>query len=113
MTYTLNGIGTGIRGTRQLTDAEFKEWSEHFPYATHLTKQHYFIGTEAFVVLFVPIIPLKTFVFYYIDGKRYRIVYYPAGEGKVYWEHVKGSPSFYAGFILAILFVIFIVFLFH
>lgn len=98
MTSTVNGIGTSLSGERGLTNEEFNEWSEHFPFIPGVIKNHYRIATESFVILF-PIIPLKTFVFYYTKSgfmqNQYRIIYYPAGEGKVYWKHVKKSWSFY------------------
>ena len=102
MTYTINGVGTQICGRRELTKEEIEKWSENLPYRPHVTVNDYYIGTEAFVFFFIPIIPLKTFVHYYQSQKKflgsethYLICYYPAGEDKVYWEHVKSSFSFY------------------
>lgn len=99
MTTTVNGIGTALCGQRRLTDEELKQWSKHFPYIPHVDMRNFQIATEAFVFIFIPIIPLKTFVFYYTESgfmnSKYRILYYPAGEDRVYWPHVKTSFSFY------------------
>ena len=101
MTGTINGIGTHLSGERKLTDKEFKKWSKHFPYNPYVKKEDYRIATESFVIFFIPIIPLRTFVYYYlrkgIMHSRYRIIYYPAGKGKVYWDHVGESWVFYIG----------------
>jgi len=107
MTSTVNGIGTHLSGERKLTDEEFNKWSENFPYNPNITKDDYRIATESFVILLIPIIPLKTFVYYYIKRgfqSHYRIIFHPAGEGKIYWEHVKKGWVFYiAPILIAIL----------
>jgi hypothetical protein len=99
MTGTVNGIGTHLSGVRDLTDEEIKKWAEKIPYIPNVRVQDYKIATESFVLLFLPIIPIKTYIFYYLDkgliNSQYRIVYYPSGEETVYWEHVKKSPIFY------------------
>lgn len=110
MTSTINGVGTRLSAERNLTDEEIKKWSPHFPFNPHRDVHQYRIATESFVFLFIPLIPLKTFVFYYMNqgfmNSRYAIIYYPAGEGKVYWEHVKKSWQFYIAPVLITIIVI-------
>jgi hypothetical protein len=99
MPHTINGIGTAICGERKLTQEEFDRWIKYFTYVPNHTISEYRIGTESVVIL-LPLLPLKTYVFCYTDkqgsSKNYQIIYYPGGEGKIYWEHVKSSIIFYA-----------------
>ena len=98
MTGTVNGIGTHLSGERSLTSKEFNKWAEHFPYNPYIKPKDYKIATESVVIFFLPIIPLKTIVYYYTSKQgmesQYRIIYEPANGG-VYWEHVKTSVSYY------------------
>jgi hypothetical protein len=118
MTSTVNGIGTHLSGNRPLTEEELVKWSRHLPIRPYYTHPEFRIATESFVLVFVPIIPLRTYVFHYGDKKlmssQYIIDYYPAGKGNVYWEHVKNSWVFYLPLLiifLTLLFVYFIPFL--
>jgi len=55
----------------------------------------FYIATKSFVVLFIPIIPYETVIYYKQDDNSYTELFYPVGKGKVLWEHVKQSYSFY------------------
>ncbi len=103
MPKTFNGIGTSVCGERKLTKEEIGAWKKHFPYLPDHTSSDYLIGTESIVALF-PFLPIKTHVYYYlkqdlrpvgVSSSQYQILYYPAGEGKIYWKHVKSSLEFY------------------
>ena len=113
MTGTVNGIGTHLSGERNLTESEIKKWAHHLPYNRFVKVHDYKIATESFVILWLPLIPLKTEVYYVLnDGvmnKRYQVVFYPTGEESVYWDHVKNSPIFYIlpiGVVILILWAI-------
>ncbi len=98
MTSTVNGIGTHLCGVRLLKKEEADSWAENFPYMPNRSIYDYYIGTEAFVFFFIPIMPLKTYVFYYIKSQEgaWQVIYYPpSGKEDIYWEHVKTSLSFY------------------
>ncbi|KAB2942391.1 MAG: hypothetical protein MPEBLZ_04466 [Candidatus Methanoperedens nitroreducens] len=98
MTYNVNGIGTNLSGERKITVEELVRWSEYLPIKPYTRHPEFYIATESFVVLFLPIIPIETFVHYYPEeesGHKYIISYYPVGEGKIYWEHIKSSYVFY------------------
>lgn len=123
--YTVNGIGTSHVGTRQLTETEYRLWSSHLPHhvrikdkneAYLLDKGHYLITTESFVILGVPIIPLKTIVIFcpktgFLESEKYVEVFHPAGENNIYWKHILGIPHFYLGyffiFLAALLYFVF------
>jgi hypothetical protein len=110
MTHTVNGIGTHLSGERLLTDEEIKEWAEQIPYNPRRTLRDYRIATESFVVVFLPIIPLRTFVFHYTGQDQYVIDFFPTGKESVYWKHVKSSPGFYILPILIVLFTLYSIF---
>lgn len=108
MTGSVNGIGTGLCGDRPITDDELNKWSQHLPIQPYKPHPQFHIATEAFIVLFIPIIPLRTYVLFYEKqgamNSEYRICYFPGGKEKVYWAHVKESWSFYiAPILLAII----------
>ena len=93
-------------GARAITGEELTKWSAHLPNPSH---HRFLIGTDAIIACFVPLFPIKTFVYYEIDSNvmstRFAPCFYPAGEGKVYWQHVKGRWEFYlfpAGVLLTI-----------
>jgi hypothetical protein len=91
MTYSINGIGTGLTGVRDLTEEEIEMWESFIPNIRE-TK----IATKTFKCT-IPLFPLESFVFYpeyqIRFGKKsdkilsYSILFYPVGKGKVYWEH--------------------------
>ncbi|TAL47887.1 hypothetical protein EPN87_01930 [archaeon] len=113
MTYTMNGIGTHLSGERKLTDEEYRKWAKDIPHVPGVTKDNLRIATESLVIGFLPVIPLKTFVYYYTQksfwhGTKYLPLYYPAGKGKVYWEHVKKSIVFYLSPFLVPAIIIFL-----
>jgi len=100
MPYTLNAIGTAICGERKLTKEEIDMWKKYFPDIPENPISGYRIGTES-VIIILPLLPLKTYIFRYtekqgLSNHEYQILHYPAGEGKIYWEHVKSSVIFYA-----------------
>jgi hypothetical protein len=111
MTSTVNGIGTHLSGQRQLTPQEVKKWGEKIPYIPGLKQSQLYIATKSFVLLFLPIIPLETVVYYYLSSgwneTTYRQVFYPAGEGSVYWEHVKNSWVFWLTPAIILLIILF------
>ena len=82
---------------------------EYFKRYTHL---NYKIATESFVFLFLPLFPLKTFVYADLNSGGYIPLFYPKGEGKVYWEHVKSSWSFYIAPAIVIILLIYYLFSF-
>jgi hypothetical protein len=113
MTFTLNGIGTGLRGTRQITPQEYGRWKRHLPENVDLSC--FYLTTKCFVILWLPLIPLQTFVLVYPktkwhESEKYVPLFYPAGKGKVYWNHVKNMNGFYwtaaAIVALAMIFII-------
>ena len=106
MTHTVNGIGTHLSGSEELTEEEFNEWGEKLPYIHGLTKSQLRIATKSFVIIFLPIIPLETVV-YYLLGDKYIEVFYPAGKGKVYWKHVSNNFIFYLAPLLLLIGIIF------
>lgn len=114
MTGTLNGVGTQLSGKRFLNEQEIKKWAEFLPYRPNVKLHDYKICTKAFVILFFPVIPLETFIYYDLPKNFYQICHFPVGEGKVYWEHVKNSPSFYiAPSIIIILLIIWVISALH
>ena len=60
MTFTLNGIGTRLVGKRALTEQEYYRYNDKCPYKYDEVK--YWIATKAFVILFIPVIPLDTII---------------------------------------------------
>lgn len=126
MTYTINGIGTRLCGSRELTQEEYNEHVNDLPY--RYDEIVYRIATKAFVVLFLPICPLETIIyanvkkakdssgtwaeipelrineFKWIDTDRYFIYQ----TYHVNWDHVKHSVSFYIMPTLLILWYIWI-----
>jgi|GEM_PF-2953029 len=110
MTFTLNGCGTRLCGTRPLNEKEIKQWEENFPFHPQIRLQDYRLTTESFCLLWVPIIPLHTYVIRYVSDENYQIIYSPFGEGKISWEHVKSSLSFWIAPVLIILFILFSLF---
>jgi hypothetical protein len=109
MTFTLNGCGTHLIGARQLTSVEFDKWSIDLPVKPYKPHPQFYIGTETIVLLFLPVIPLKTFVYYHTDSNHYVPCFYPSGGG-VYWPHVKNRWEFYI--IPGIFLIYFIIWLF-
>ncbi len=98
MTHTINGVGTHLCGVRRIKKEEADNWVDNFPFVPNRSIYDYLIGTESVVFLFIPILPLKTVVFYhpYDSGAAYQVIYHPPkGKATVYWEHVKTSLSFY------------------
>lgn len=106
MTYTLNGIGTHLCGERNLKNDEKEKWAENLPYSPSRTIHDYKIATESFVILFLPLIPFKSFVFHHTSGDRYIIDFYPTGKESVYWEHVKKAPVFYAAPLIILILIV-------
>lgn len=107
---TINGIGTRLCGVRKLNEKELNKWSKHFPYIPHVKVTEYNIAAESFVIFWLPIIPLRTRIFFYTNegafNSQYVVVYSPK---KIYWPHIKTSPVFYAGpFVVLILIVLII-----
>lgn len=98
MTYTLNGFGTELIGTRPLKHEEYKMWYGSFP--IKYPQNQLMIATEWWSALWLPVFPRFTFVIHYLDNNsgfgfigsgnkhRYQIIYYPAGKKKVYWKHI-------------------------
>ncbi len=109
MTSTVNGIGTHLSGSRELTEEELNEWGEKLPYIHGLTRNQLKIATKSFVLLFLPVIPLET-VIYYCLGDKYIEAFYPAGKDKVYWKHVFNHPLFYVAPFLLLIIVILSIF---
>ncbi|MDQ1253509.1 MAG: hypothetical protein QG646_2681 [Euryarchaeota archaeon] len=68
MTSTVNGIGTKLFGSRQLTYEDYTKHMDHLQY--DYNDVIYKIATEAFVFFWIPIIPLNTII--YIDIKSVR-----------------------------------------
>lgn len=99
MTSTVNGCGTALCGERPLNAEELVQWSEKLPYHPGLSAKDYRIATESIVFFLLPVFPLRTIVYYYTEKSlmkgKYVVVYAPAGEDGVYWEHVKKSSIFY------------------
>ena len=115
MTFTFNGIGTTLSGDRWLNGEEYLALARHkdfkkvtqglmnTPELKIETKEDLFrfrIATKSFSVLFIPIIPLETFIYYYpkvkwYQNNKYIPLFYTRGNGKVDWKHVKKSWSFY------------------
>lgn len=108
MTGTVNSIGTQLSGKRSLSEEEIKKWEEFLPYSPNVKLHDYKICTKAFVIFFLPLIPLETIVYYDLPRKFYKICYYPAGEKKVYWEHIREEPMFYIGPIIIFLIIIYL-----
>jgi hypothetical protein len=112
MTFTFNGIGTALRGTRRITDSEFRRWKRYLP---DIDAKYFYLTTESFVLFWVPVIPLQTFVLFYPERKWYQATRYvpccfPAGEGRVDWQHVRRSPAFYIGPTILLIVLALIVF---
>lgn len=66
MTYMINGIGTRLCGSRELTKEEYNEHLNDLPY--RYDEIVYRIATKAFVILFLPICPSETII--YADVKK-------------------------------------------
>lgn len=94
MTHTINGIGTHLSGARAITQKELNAWWSSLPIKPYAAIPQFYIATESFVFFFIPIFPIKTFVHFY-NGDKYYTCFYPSGEGKIYWSHVKETYSFY------------------
>ena len=127
MTFTLNGVGTTLSGDRWLTIQELNELIQHedFKEVIQVLKENedldikeqedlfrFKIATKSFSIFFLPIIPLETFIYYcpktkWYDGDKYIPLFYTKGEGKVDWNHVKHSWSFYLFPILIFLIILF------
>jgi len=101
MTFTLNGCGTNLSGSRYLNDEELSTWGSEIEDVYNISAEACKIATISNVFLWIPIIPLRTIVYYdvprehwYSDDK-YVILFYPGKFKLVYWKHVKSSMSFY------------------
>lgn len=97
MTYSIiYGTGTRLCGKRKLKDKEIDMWLREIPPNPHVSVDDYYIATEVFSILWVPILPLETYVFYYTIGgdilyqgpTEWVSVYYPNGKHGIYWKHV-------------------------
>jgi len=110
MTFTINGIGTRLCGARRIKKEEAEKWADNFPYSLNRTIYDYMVATEAFVFLFIPILPLRTYVYYYTETgaqNGYRIIYCPPhGKEAIYWNHVKSSLSFFIAPTLLLLLIL-------
>jgi hypothetical protein len=128
MTSTFNGFGTRLCGKRNLTYEEYTEHRDHLPY--DFNDVVYKIATEAFVALFIPIVPLNTII--YVDVKeaydkntkrRTEVLdnsslnmtdlqiwstrkYQICSTYHVNWNHVRHSLSFYIFPLLVLLFLL-------
>ena len=99
MTFTFNGIGTRISGGRKLTPKEKRDWHKQLPNSPEFRNVDFLIGTESLVVFYLPVYPIRSYVYCYVESKWYQSEKYfelfnPAGKG-IYWPHVKKSWSFY------------------
>lgn len=117
MTFTINGIGTTLSGDRWLNGEEYNTLMRQKSFqrvVKNLIKNkdynietqddlfRFRIATKSFSILFIPIIPLETFIYYcpkvkWHEDSKYVPLYYTHEKGKVDWQHVKGSWSFYIG----------------
>lgn len=123
MTTTVNGFGTCLAGKKYLTPdevgelltiPEFQKVIGQLPIETDADLLNFAIATESLCAVWLPFIPLQTFIFYEPRTKWYQSdgyipLFYPAGEGKVDWSHVKSSWSFYIsyGFVIALSVMVF------
>ena len=81
MTHTINGIGTSLSGERAITQNELNAWWGNLPIKPYAAVPQFHIATESFVFFFIPIFPIKTFVYFY-NGDKYYTCFYPSGERK-------------------------------
>jgi len=116
MTFSINGIGTSLVGTRWLNEMEFYEISKNkdfkeiikeLPIEKEEDLYRFQIATESFCIFFIPIIPLKTFIYYsprvkWHQSDKYIPLFYPNSKEKVSWEHVRKSWRFYLGPAIAV-----------
>jgi hypothetical protein len=130
MTFTINGIGTILSGDRWLSGEEYHTLAQHKDFQTvikNLTKDEdlkietqddlfrFRIATKSFAVLFIPLIPIETFIYYYPkvkwhENQKYIPLFYTKGKGKVDWDHVKKSWSFYIAPVLVLGIILHILF---
>jgi hypothetical protein len=89
VTYMINGIGTRICGSRDLTKSEYIQHIDRMEYEYGEVRHK--IGTVAFCVLFIPIIPIETIIYTDVSSNKY-ISFCTYG---VNWQLVKTSMAFY------------------
>lgn len=92
---SLYGTGTRLCGKRKLKTKEIAMLLREAHLDPRISIYDYYIATEVFSILWVPIIPLETYIFYYLIGgtvgseiNRWKKVYYPNGKSGIYWKHV-------------------------
>jgi len=125
MTFQFNGIGTGLYGDRWLTKSDYQALSKNKDFLEVLkalkhhkeldikTDQDLFrfrIATKAFSLIWFPIIPLETFIYYspkvkWYENEKYLPLFFPNGEHRVDWNHVKKSWSFYTPIALILIII--------
>ena len=112
MPSTFNGFGSFICGERKLTKDEINAWITQFPHVPKHTSSDFYIGTESIGCVILGI-PRKTYVYCYdhpFIHRQYQILFYPAGEGKVYWKHILSCLEFYQVPIFLIVLIIWYLF---
>ena len=124
MTFTLNGFGTTLAGDRWLNELEwyhlinqkgFLKTIKKLPIHSEEEKYRFRIATKAVCIAFIPVLPLETFIYYspktsWYENDRYVPVYYTVGEGKIDWNHVKKSWSFYIAPVLFLIIILLMIF---
>jgi hypothetical protein len=97
MTSSIYGTGTRLCGKRKLKNEEIAKWLREIPLNPCVSIYDYYIATEVISILWVPIIPLETYVFYYSIGEggfmdqgptEWVKVYHPDSKSGIYWKHV-------------------------
>jgi hypothetical protein len=121
MTFSINGIGTSLVGSRYLNEWElghiskskdFKEIVKGLPIKTKDDLTRFMITTKTFCIFWIPVLPLETFIYYspkvkWHQDEEYIPLFYLDGKGRVSWEHVKRSFRFYFAPILAAIYAYF------
>ena len=119
--FTFNGTGISLAGVRDLTKEEKEDLIKYLPKKSPFQNKddtyNPKIATRSVVMVFLPVTPLETIIFNYVNedyipfpkSRQYIIFHYPAGKGKILWSHVKSSPIFYVYPVLVILMVIILI----
>lgn len=106
MTFRINGFGTGLAGKRNITSEEFKQLKKN-KYSkailNHLVikdSKNLKIATESFFIIFIPIIPIKSFVYYDPNpdawvSRSYTPLIGTGGDGVIDWDHVFDTWTFF------------------
>ena len=125
MTFSINGCGTRLCGARQVTSDEFdiimeteniEEIIQSLPIQKEEDVYRFGVATKAFCLLWIPLIPLETFVYYYprtgfFESEKYIPLFDFNHTARVNWSHVKQSRSFYIAPIIFIIIIFYYIFM--